>query len=257
MSFYTTELRYICEEYWAQSHQGEVIPKDTLQICTDVHKMVFNFQYPLSDEIKDEFEIAFLMHYYFNEIGQPPIGRWRHFLKQKLLLISDEYNQLLKSTQLEYNILDEIDITEQDLRDFQENKDRSDDRTRNENRDTQTNNTQNTETDDYTLNKLLNTPQGNLNNVLENSNYLTRIDDSTYNSDTTDTTNQTENESKDTTDKNKTLEDNTEHETNIHTEKGRRTPAPDLIMKYRNAIICVVEQLVNEFEDSFMCILEP
>ena len=257
MSFYSTELRYICEEYWAQSHTGEIIPKDTLQICTDVHNMIFNFNYPLSDEIKDEFEIAFLMHYYFNEIGQPPIGRWLHFLKQKLLLISDEYNQLLKSTKLEYNILDEIDITEQDLRHFQENKDRSDDRVRNENRDTQTNSTQNTDTDDYTLNKMLNTPQGNLDNVLDNSNYLTRIDDSKYTSQTQDTTNQTENESRDTTDTNKTLEDNTEHETNVHTEKGRRTPAPDLIMKYRNAIICVVEQLVNEFEDSFMCILEP
>ena len=76
------------------------------------HK-IFDFPYDFYDEgKKGEFEEKFIRHFYFREIGVPDVERFKHFLEDKMLTVFPYYNQLMKTNQVEYSILDNYNITE-------------------------------------------------------------------------------------------------------------------------------------------------
>lgn len=92
MAKYTVELRAIVES-------GEKI---------------FNFPYAFYDEAKrPEFERKFIQHFYFREIGSETIDRFKWFLRDKMETVFPFYNKMFEAAAIEYNILDNYNLTEE------------------------------------------------------------------------------------------------------------------------------------------------
>lgn len=110
MSKYTTEIRFICEtEAGYDESQGYL---STNEIIKASAPKVFNFDFPLFDEeYRIPLEIKILKHYYTREIGLETVGLFKLKLDTKLNEIMPYYNQLYKSTLLEFNPLYDVDIT--------------------------------------------------------------------------------------------------------------------------------------------------
>lgn len=74
---------------------------------------IFDFPYPFYDEKKrPDFERNFIRHFYFREIGQETVDRFKFYLEDKMNTIFPYYNELFRTAQIEYNILDNYNITE-------------------------------------------------------------------------------------------------------------------------------------------------
>lgn len=283
MATFTTRVKDICENQYLINNPGvsDDDLNNTISVCQNVHKNIFNFDYPLQDELKNDFEFRFLMHYYFQEIGQETYGVWKHYLAEKLFMISDTYNQLYKSINLEYDILNPLHYTEK------ENVNLGETTTNNRNIDTDTNSSGHTEVSDNgtettnntttsqdsgnsnLVHKELRTPQNNLQNFLD-GNYMssatqdygdTSANGTTTVANTVDHDNSietdTENESNTTT---KETADGSRNQTTIREReimgKSDNVSQGDLILKYRETVLNLVEQLVLEFEDSFMLVYD-
>lgn len=110
MSKYTTEVRYICENYAGLAESvdyGSV--QDVLDRCRD---KVFDFDFPLFDETyRNVLEDKILKHYYTREIGAETVGLWKLWLNTKLNEIMPYYNQLYKSALIEFNPMYDVDLT--------------------------------------------------------------------------------------------------------------------------------------------------
>lgn len=75
---------------------------------------IFDFEYPFySDERKEQFEKNFIEHFYFDEIGQETVARFKQRLKIKFNLIMPYWNKIFIADELEQRILDNYDITEE------------------------------------------------------------------------------------------------------------------------------------------------
>lgn len=75
---------------------------------------IFNFDYDFYDfKKKSEFERDFIRHFYFREIGVETIDKFRWFLEDKMKLVFPYYNELLKTAEIEYNILDNYNVKEE------------------------------------------------------------------------------------------------------------------------------------------------
>lgn len=90
MAEYTIELRHVVENH-----------------------DIFDFDYPFYDEQKrPKFEEDFIRHFYFREICCDTVDRFKVFLEDKMKTVFPYYNELFKTAQVEYSILDNYDITE-------------------------------------------------------------------------------------------------------------------------------------------------
>lgn len=110
MSKYTTEVRFICEnsagltESEGENNVEDIIEKARLKI--------FNFNFPIYDEeYRSVLETKILKHYYTREIGFETVGLWKLWLNKRLNEIMPYYNQLYKSTLLEFNPFYDVDYT--------------------------------------------------------------------------------------------------------------------------------------------------
>ncbi len=104
MSKYTTEVRYICE---TDAGLKESKGYDSVnEIIANSRTKIFNFDYPIFDSnYKSILETKILKHYYTREIGFETVGLWKLKLDTKMNEIMPFYNQLYKSTLLEFNPL--------------------------------------------------------------------------------------------------------------------------------------------------------
>lgn len=110
MSKYTTELRFICENYarLSESQGGNKVN----EIINKALPKIFDFDYPIFDEnYRSELEKKIIRHYYTREICCETVGRWKLFLEDKLNIIMPYYNQLYNSALLEIKPLITTDIT--------------------------------------------------------------------------------------------------------------------------------------------------
>lgn len=83
---------------------GEIIENDV---------NIFDFDYPFyNEERRKQFEQHFIEHFYFDEIGQETVARFKHRLKIKLNLIMPYWNKIFLADELEQRILDNYDVTE-------------------------------------------------------------------------------------------------------------------------------------------------
>ena len=83
---------------------GEIIEKNV---------NIFDFDYPIySEEYRKTFEEHFIEHFYYDEIGQETVGRFKHRLKIKLNTIMPYWNKIFLADELEQRILDNYNVTE-------------------------------------------------------------------------------------------------------------------------------------------------
>lgn len=74
---------------------------------------IFDFDYPFyNEERRKQFEQHFIEYFYFDEIGQETVARFKHRLKIKLNLIMPYWNKIFLADELEQRILDNYDVTE-------------------------------------------------------------------------------------------------------------------------------------------------
>ena len=74
---------------------------------------IFDFDYPFyNEERRNQFEEHFIEHFYFDEIGQETVARFKQRLKIKLNLIMPYWNKIFLADELEQRILDNYSVTE-------------------------------------------------------------------------------------------------------------------------------------------------
>lgn len=84
-----------------QAHINNALPK------------IFDFDFPIWEEsYRATLERKIIMHYLRKEICCETPEMWKIFLNERLNLIMPYYNQLYKTTVLEYDILNDVDWTE-------------------------------------------------------------------------------------------------------------------------------------------------
>lgn len=92
---------------------GEIIENDI---------NIFDFDYPFySDTYKTKFQEHFIDHFYYDEIGQETVARFKHRLKNKFNLIMPYWNKIFVADNLEQRILDNYDVTETFTKDITNN----------------------------------------------------------------------------------------------------------------------------------------
>ena len=214
MSKYTTELRYICEQQAERTSSGEY--SDIASIIEAARVKIFDFQYPYYNaEQKARTETNILRHFYTMEIGEETYGLWKLRLNDRMNLIMPYYAKLFESADLEFNPLNDIDLTEQlDEVTTGHNEGNVKGNTSGSQNDTSSNNTVTADTTESAshnsernvstaesnsnsatasngkdTSKYSDTPQGSIQN-LENDSYLTnaRLDDSSDSSASSDNT---------------------------------------------------------------------
>ena len=110
MSHYTTEVRFICEQYAGEFNSSEY--SNVESVIESSRKKIFDFDFPIYDEnYRSVLETKILKRYYTREIGFETVALWKFWLNKRLNEIMPYYNQLYKSTLLEFNPLYDADYT--------------------------------------------------------------------------------------------------------------------------------------------------
>ena len=110
MSHYTTEVRFICEQYAGEFNSSEY--SNVESVIENSRKKIFDFDFPIYDEsYRSVLETKILKRYYTREIGFETVALWKFWLNKRLNEIMPYYNQLYKSTLLEFNPLYDSDYT--------------------------------------------------------------------------------------------------------------------------------------------------
>lgn len=116
MSKYTTEVRFICENYagYDESQGYEKISN----IIANSREKVFDFDYPIFDEsYRSVLENKILRHFYLREICAETVGVWKHFLEMRMNEIMPYYNKMYESELIEFNPMYDVDLTKDYNRD--------------------------------------------------------------------------------------------------------------------------------------------
>ena len=263
MSKYTTEVRFICESL--TGHDDSTGFDDIDSIIEDAIPLIFSFDFPIFDEeYRNVICTKILRHYYTREIGLETYGLWKLKLQTKLNEIMPYYNELYKSALLEFNPFFTVDLT----KDYTKTNDGTikDNGTESEKQNRTTAGERSTDTEicgeDTNGNTrwdiYSDTPQGALTNV-NNESYLTnarKITDSgsteygkTISEDEGHTISENMNGNRTKTNNQKL--DNLE--TYLEHLKGK-TPGVSyskLLSEYRDTILNVDLQVINELRDLF------
>ena len=110
MGKYTTEVKTICET--AVGREAPAGFNDVNALLRQAAPLIFNFDFPIWDEsYRLTLETKILKHYYQREIGAETVGQWKLWLDERLNLIMPFYNELYRTTVLEYNPLYDMDLT--------------------------------------------------------------------------------------------------------------------------------------------------
>lgn len=280
----TATLKSIFENWYALDNNLEwpylTFPYPNVIIEKEKGKL-FDFQYPLNDEIKNEFEQRFCMKYYLSEIGAETPMMFKHFLMTDLMIKSEKYNQLLKSVGLDYDIITQVNLTTSGTETETIDRDSQGKYTSNQ-ETSETGNGNNTQENQETSNGTReentsenlhnittnsNTPQSQLQNFLDDK-YMSSAsksdDANTGNSD--ETTNETVNRNNTNNYENNvnsnfnSTDTNTEridenrnkgHEITVKGNNGNKSQS-QLIMEYRDTIINVIELLIVDLSDLFL-----
>lgn len=109
MSKYTTQLRFICEQY-----SGATVSKDYMGISETIENArskIFDKNYPIFDETyRSVIESKILEHYYLKEIGYETVALWKFALNRRMAEIMPYYNKLYESEKLEFNPFDDTNL---------------------------------------------------------------------------------------------------------------------------------------------------
>ncbi len=238
MSKYTTELRYICEQF--AGLEESVGYNDVNSVIENSRNKLFNFDYPIYDEdYKSVLETKIIKHYYTHEIGSETVGLFQLRLDARMNEIMPYYNELYRSAMLEFNPLYDVDITEtHEGAGTKEGETETEDTERRNSTGTGNN----TNYDLYSS-----TPQGGLTGV-DSEEYLTdarKVTDSNSYNETA-----TNNKTKSSTNNVSTTDEY------IRTIKGKRGSVSysKMIMDYRKTLLNIDMMIINELANLFMLI---
>ena len=99
MSVYTMELRVAMEALTGATEKEEYSGVD--ELISNARPLIFDFDYPIFDtSYKAVLESKILKYYYFHEICDVPLARWKLMLDNKMNEIMPYYNQLYSSEKL-------------------------------------------------------------------------------------------------------------------------------------------------------------
>ena len=108
MSEYTTQLRYICEQYAGRTMSADY--SETPAVIAAALPKLFDFDFPLYDPAyKKTLETKIVHHYYFREIGAETAAQFKFMLSRTLNEIMPYYNGLYKSADLQFNPFYDVD----------------------------------------------------------------------------------------------------------------------------------------------------
>ena len=174
MSKYTTEVRFICEteagltESVGYSKVDEVLDKSWDKIFDSGDWEIYDEEYrPILCK-------KILKHFYTREIGAETAGLWKLWLNQRMTEIMPYYNQLYKSTLLEFNPLYDTDYKTEGNRKTDEGeesgRETNSDYTRTDNlQNKRTDNLNSKRIDNLQANKTYNSEQTRTDNLHENT----------------------------------------------------------------------------------------
>lgn len=110
MSEYTTQLRYICENFMTiPRHYGY---ENVHQIIDNAIPHIFDFYYPIFDPTYKKFlEQKIIRHFYTSEIGFETYGLFKLKLETKMNEIMPYFNQLYMSELLSFDVLIDTEYT--------------------------------------------------------------------------------------------------------------------------------------------------
>lgn len=110
MSKYTTEVRFICENYAGLSESVGYSQID--DVIKNARASIFDFDYEIFDaDYKPILETKILRHFYTREIGEETVGLWKLRLNSKMNEIMPYYNQLYSSALIQFNPMNDVDYT--------------------------------------------------------------------------------------------------------------------------------------------------
>lgn len=136
MSKYTTELRHILK--------------------AGINIFDFDYQF-FNDEEKEKLEKEFINHFYFDEIGQETVERFKIMLKDKFTIELPYYAEMVKIDKMEYDILNNYDLKETFTRTSNGENSANSSSNSNGASETKTSNTSSSENNNFNL--FANTPQ--------------------------------------------------------------------------------------------------
>lgn len=121
MSKYTTEVRFICENY---AGLVDSVGYDSIDnVLEKSRDKVFDFDFPIFDEnYRSVLENKILKHYYTREIGAEAVGLWKLWLNTRLNEIMPYYNKWYESELIKFNPMYDVDLT----REYVKKDDRND-----------------------------------------------------------------------------------------------------------------------------------
>lgn len=110
MSKYTTELRFICEHLAGM--EESVGFEDVNNIILVARPKIFSFSYPIFDpQYRSVLETKIIRHYYTREICAETYSLWKLWLQARMNEIMPYYNKLYESELLEFNPLNDVNLT--------------------------------------------------------------------------------------------------------------------------------------------------
>lgn len=110
MSKYTTEVRYICEQKSGLEESVGFASVDN--VLNNAWDKIFTTRCTFFDEsYRPVLCKKILKHYYTREIGAETVGLWMLWLNTKLEEIMPYYNQLYRSELLQFNPMQNINLT--------------------------------------------------------------------------------------------------------------------------------------------------
>lgn len=227
MSKYTTEVRFICENYAGLSESVDY--PSVSEVIDKSFKKIFDFDFPIFDEsYRNVLEKKIIKHFYTREIGLETVGLWKLKLETKMNEIMPYYNQLYNSERLNINPLHTISKTIE----HSGSGNSASQSTRSGESTTHGSNTG--------WNLYNDTPQGTI-STIENETYLTNATKTTANSNGTVNSTENGNGSVNTTD---------QYIDRI-TGYDNRVPS-ELLLKYRETFLNIDMMIIDELEELFM-----
>lgn len=270
------EDEYVMPEEFINTHIGMQLPAryteilDTLLNHPDTKSAIDNAmsEYPLyqtdpdkvrqygtaySVPTREELNTKILNYYRFREIGQETVGRWLFELKTALNEIMPYYNQLFYSADQDFNPIYNVDYVKTINRDKKD----STVGTQNSTSNTTSSGTDSSTNEEFTKNVNSKTPQNQLNignTSIDNVDYA---DDASWGK-ASGSTSGTSNTTGNTSSNGSNSVIGKENEGIVESTKGNFgvVSAQDLIIKYRDTILNIEQQIINDprIKELFMLI---
>lgn len=264
MSKYTTEVRFICEQYAGLTESSDYSDVDSI-----VLKAIPKIFAPPFEIFDESYRVVLcskiLKHFYTREICAESVGLWKLWLNNRMNEIMPYYNRLYKSELLDFNPLYDVDVkksyersgngTENTTDTFENGTTSSNESTTASSSTGEQTNTDSSE--NYNL--YSNTPQNGLKGI-ENGTYLTDArkikDTNTSNTDTT-STNNTETSgtsNSETSGTNKGDKKSTSMETYVETVTGKQGGGnySEMLQKFRETFLNIDMMIINDLSDLFL-----